>query len=227
MKIERTEQKLIGVKAAVMDLDGTLFDSTGLWADIDVAFLKKRGFEPTAEYKRGIAALGNREVARFTVRYYGLKDTEDELICEWAEMARDAYKSTVKLLPGAREYLERIRSRGIKILAVTSLARELAEAGLIGNCIYDMFDCIITADETGLSKTAPDIYTYAAARAGAEPSACVAFDDVIEAIRSAKRAGFKTVAVRGEGGYDDGAADGFDAADYVVRDLSFAPELLP
>ena len=33
------------MKAALFDLDGTLLDSLGVWADIDSAFLAPRGFE--------------------------------------------------------------------------------------------------------------------------------------------------------------------------------------
>ncbi len=120
-------KELFGNKAAVFDLDGTLFDSARLWERIDDEFLRRRGRTPTAEYKRGIAALGNREVARFTVEFYGLKDTPEELMREWADMARHEYANAIRLFDGAREYIERTAAEGIIALAVTSLARELAE----------------------------------------------------------------------------------------------------
>ena len=61
---------LHGIGAAVFDLDGTLFDSTRLWYDIDERFLGARGLRPTAEYQRDIAALGNLAAAAYTVKYY-------------------------------------------------------------------------------------------------------------------------------------------------------------
>ncbi|MDE7464014.1 MAG: HAD family phosphatase [Clostridiales bacterium] len=211
-----------GVKAAILDLDGTLFDSTHLWAQIDIDFLKKRGLEPTDEYRRALGALGNREAAYFTIEYYGLKDTPEELMREWAGMARHEYENNIKLFDGAKEYLLGMHERGITLVAVTSLARELALAGLKSNGIYDLFKVIITADESNLSKTSPDIYIHAAEVVGVSPSECVAFDDVAKALQSARIAGMKTVAVRGEGVHDCGEG----AADYTVWNIADAPLLI-
>ena len=61
-----------GVRAAIFDLDGTLFDSISVWERIDVDYLKKRGLAPSDEYRKAIAALGNLETARFSVEYFKL-----------------------------------------------------------------------------------------------------------------------------------------------------------
>ena len=34
----------------LFDLDGTLIDSNGIWTDIDMRFLSRRGLEVTQEY---------------------------------------------------------------------------------------------------------------------------------------------------------------------------------
>ena len=209
-----------GVRAAIFDLDGTLFDSTGLWYQIDIDFLKKRGLQPTEEYRRALGALGNREAANFTVSYYKLNDTPEELMEEWAGMARHEYAHNIKLFDGAKEYIEDLHARGIAIVAVTSLARELAVAGLENNGIIEYFKEVVTADETGLSKTSPDIYVHAAAVAGVSVEECVAFDDVQTALTSAKKAGMKTVAVVGDGFHCNG-----DCADYVAGTIADAPTL--
>ncbi|MBD5132548.1 MAG: HAD family phosphatase [Clostridiales bacterium] len=214
---------LNGIKAAVFDLDGTLFDSVGLWHRIDDEFLGKRGFVPTDEYKHGISALGNREVALFTIKFFGLKDTPEQLMDEWAGMARKAYAHSIPLLPHAKEYLDECKCAGLKLAVVTSLADELAEAGLKNNGIYDMFDEIVTADNCGLSKSAAEIYLHTARNIGVQPDECVAFDDVLPALVSAKAAGMITVAIEGKMLSRQKAA-GF--VDYVIPDFSHAPKLI-
>ncbi|MCH5162227.1 MAG: HAD family phosphatase [Clostridiales bacterium] len=211
-----------GVKAAIFDLDGTLFDSTHLWEQIDVDFLKKRGLVPTDEYRRALGALGNREGAHFTVDYYKLKDTPEELMREWAGMALFAYENSIKLFDGVKEYLLEVKGKGIVLIAVTSLAKELAIPGLKSNGILHLFDDVITADETNLSKTSPEIYLHAATIAGVPPASCVAFDDVERALLSARAAGMTTVGILNEGIHSCG-----DCADYIVTKLSEAPKLLP
>ena len=37
-------------KGAIFDLDGTLLDSMGVWDQVDVDFLAKRGFEVPDDY---------------------------------------------------------------------------------------------------------------------------------------------------------------------------------
>lgn len=213
---------LKGIGAAVFDLDGTLFDSTRLWYDIDDRFLGARGLVPTAEFRREIAALGNLAAAAYAVEYYGLSETPETLAAEWSDMAREEYAERMPLLPGAREYLGQVKAAGIKMLAVTSLARELALSCLKNNGIFDMFDEVITSDELGLGKNTPEIYLYACGRAGVEPHCAVAFDDVQAAIASAKRAGLYTVSVRSV--KTERAAT--DAADFAVDGLWQAPRLV-
>ncbi len=217
---------LHNVRAAMFDLDGTLFDSVGVWMNIDEKFLGMRGKTPTPEYKRAIAGLNNAECAEFTVEFYGLPDTPESLLKEWHEMAHSEYAKSVKLMPHAEKYVKDAFSRGIKIYAVTSLDGALAETGLMNNGIRDCFSGIVGAGELGLSKRNPEIYLHAAAVAGESPRSCVMFDDIAEAARAARKAGFISVAVRNEKSYDDGAKLDADCADYCVDSFAAAPLLL-
>ena len=45
-------------EGAIFDLDGTLLDSMGIWHQIDVDFLAKRGFEVPEDYQRVITPHG-------------------------------------------------------------------------------------------------------------------------------------------------------------------------
>ena len=50
-------------KGAIFDLDGTLFDSMGVWRQIDVDFLGKRGFEVPDDYLKAITAKHFKDAA--------------------------------------------------------------------------------------------------------------------------------------------------------------------
>ncbi len=208
------------IRAAIFDLDGTLFDSVGLWHEIDDIFLSKRGLVPTAEYRRAIAAIGFRATAEFTVEYYKLDDTPETLMNEWTELAREAYATTVKTFDGVREYLTACAAAGIKIAAVTSLHSEFARACLKNNGISEYFSHIFTTDEIGFKKSSPLIYEHASRVLGISPRDCVAYDDVPIAVKAAKAAGMTTVAV--EGVLFDKAECG-GAADYIIVSIKDAP----
>lgn len=214
---------LRNIQAAVFDLDGTLFDSVSMWHEIDEIFLRKRGLEPTDEYKKNIVALGFTATAYYTIEYYKLNDTPEQLMDEWSDLARDAYAHTVGLLPGAREYLNECEKSGIKIAAVTSLCKEFACSGLHNNGIADKFSHVFTADEVGLAKTSPDIFLYAAKTLGVKPENCIAFDDAVAAIASAKKAGMKTAGITGP--LFTATDFGSCGADYIIASLETAPRL--
>ncbi len=214
---------LKNIRAAIFDLDGTLFDSVGLWHEIDDIFLSKRNLAPTDEYRRAIAVVGFRAAAEYTVEYYKLKDSPETLMKEWTELARRAYATTVKAFSGAREYIETCAAAGAKIAAVTSLRREFAVACLKNNGLYEYFSSVFTADETGLNKSSSEIYLHAARSLGVNPIECAVYDDVPIAIKAAKAAGMTTVAIAG-GTFDRSECDG--AADFWVASLRDAPILI-
>ena len=70
---------------AIFDLDGTLLDSMGIWAQIDVDFLARRGIAATPDYTEAVTALHFRTAAEYTIRRYGFSDTPEMVMAEWTE----------------------------------------------------------------------------------------------------------------------------------------------
>ncbi len=68
------------MKAYIFDLDGTLLDSMGLWEQIDVDFLKKRGLEVPPDYINAVCSRSFPEAAAYTISRFGLSDQPDDLI---------------------------------------------------------------------------------------------------------------------------------------------------
>ena len=68
--------------------------------------------------------------------------------------------------------------------------------------LYDLFDYVWSSDDFGLKKSQPEIYLAAAERLGADISEITFFDDNITALKTAKRAGLRTVGV-----FDASSAD--------------------
>lgn len=188
-------EKLENIKGAIFDLDGTLLDSTGLWEDIDRRFLAKRGISLPSDYSDAVSGMEFSEAAEYTVKRFGLKDTSEELLREWSELAEYAYARELKLKPFVKEYLELLAENGVKMGVATSSSREACVSALINNRIIDCFEVVLTTDEAGAGKEKPDIYLKASERLGVKPEECAVFEDILPAILSAKSAGFVTVGV--------------------------------
>ena len=59
-------------KAAIFDLDGTLLDSMGVWDQVDIDFLNKRGIEVPPDYMTKVSAMQFRQIAEYTIARFGL-----------------------------------------------------------------------------------------------------------------------------------------------------------
>ena len=210
------------MKAYIFDLDGTLFDSMGVWLDIDIEFLNKRGIAVPADYQVKVSSMSFPEAAAYTVKQFGLADSVEDLMQEWNNMAAYAYGHTVQMKPYAKEYLLALRKSGVKMAIATSAIPELCEAALRSHGIHEWFDVICNSEEAGCGKSQPDIFLLAAKRLGVQPCDCFVFEDILAAVKSAKSAGMTVYAV-----YDEASKADWEkikeAADGVLFDFKDAP----
>lgn len=186
------------MKGAIFDLDGTLLDSMGVWREIDVEFLGKRGFAVPEDYLKAITAKNFFAGAVYTIERFSLPESPEEVISEWFAMAVEAYAHEVALKPHTKEYLKLLKHRGIKIAAATSSEARLFEPCLKAHDIYQYFDAFAVTAEVQRPKGFPDVYEKAADKLGLTASDCVVYEDIYKGIEGAKMGGFYVVGVEDE-----------------------------
>ena len=156
----------------LFDLDGTLIDSNGIWANVDRTFLARRGFPYTKEYYEGVAHTIFPLAAKFTKAYCHLSESCGEIMAEWMELARDSY-AHVALKPGVREYLDRLRARGERMAIFTSSVPLHCRTALEVHGLAPYFERVVFAQELGMDKGNPDCFRRAAETLGVTPEECV------------------------------------------------------
>lgn len=182
----------------IFDFDGTLADSNGVWVEVDIAFLAQRGREPTAEYTEFVAHAIYPTAARFTREYYGLTESEEEIMAAWTELAREAYAHRVPLKEGAEAYLRQCAERGERMALFTAGLPELCLLALKRHRLERWFSHILFAQEFGLEKRDPRAFLRLTEALGAEPGDCVMFDDSPRNCLAARTAGLAVVGVYDE-----------------------------
>lgn len=184
------------LKGMIFDLDGTLFDSMQMWNEIDTQFLTKRGFEIPHDYLKTVAAMGPVRAADYTKQKFGLSDTRDEIIAEWYDMAKHAYHHVITCKPHAKEYLQRMHQKGIKLGIATSCDEQLFVPTLKRCGIFDLFECYTTVAQVSHPKGHPEIYLKTAQKMGVLPHECAVFEDILAGVTGAKAGGFFAVGVQ-------------------------------
>ncbi len=206
-------------KGAIFDLDGTLIDSMGVWRQIDIDFLKKRGYEATMDYTSAIAHMGVDENASYTKKRYNLNESEEDIKNEWYDMAIEAYSNTIRLKKGVYEYLTHLNRQNVKMAIATASEQDLVIPVLRNNKILDLFENITTIKEVKRSKGNPDVYIKCAEKMNLKINECMVFEDILEGVKGAKKGGFYTVAV-----YDYWAEKSrneiIEKADRYIRDFT-------
>ncbi|NHM13991.1 HAD family hydrolase [Xiamenia xianingshaonis] len=182
---------------AVFDLDGTLVDSMGYWAEVGPEYLAGLGMtEGVDEIRPVIEAMTMEETARYMHERFLPDKTPNDIAAGMNGVMEAHYRNDIGLKPGARAHLERLRSCGVRMAVATVTARALVEALLAREGIADWFEFVLTCADVGKSKREPDIYQEAARRLGAAPAEVAVYEDALYAVRSAAQAGCFVVGVR-------------------------------
>ena len=186
---------LTNIKAAIFDLDGTLINSMSLWDQIDIDYLTSKNIPVPDDLNDEISHLSFNQVAVYFKERFKLEDSLDDIKNTWNTMAYDHYSSDITLKDGVVDFLKK---SNIKIGLATSNSTELLEASLKFNKIYDYFDAITITDEVSIGKHEPDVYLLAAKKLNVKPEECIVFEDILPAVKGAKKAGMKVIAVEDE-----------------------------
>ena len=100
-------------------------------------------------------------------------------------------------LPGVRELIATVRTRGWKLGVVSSSSHDWVDRHLRHHGLLACFDTIVCRGDALRVKPAPDLYLEALRRFGVAPAEAVAFEDSHNGSLAAKWAGLHCVAVPG------------------------------
>lgn len=186
------------IEAVLFDLDGTLVDSMWMWEQIDLEFLSARKIDMPKNLKYEIEGISFAQTADYFIERFDLTESREELMKIWNGMAYEKYCKEVPLKPGAKRFLDYLKSQGIKIGIGTSNSYDLTRACLKAHGILEDIDYILTSDEVPRGKPEPDIYLMGAEHFGVEPAHCMVFEDIPNGMIAAIQAGMKVCGVADE-----------------------------
>ncbi len=186
------------IQGAVFDVDGTLLDSMAIWDEAAPRYLQTMGIEPDGRLSEILAPMTVDEGAKYIGEKYKIREELGQIARGVLDIVRDFYFFEAPLKRGAVEFLEALSRKGIPMAAATSGDYRLVKAAFQRLGIDGYFQAVLTCSEVGAGKTDPLIYQTAAGRLGSRAEVTCVFEDALYAVRTAGRAGFRTVGVYDE-----------------------------
>lgn len=191
------------MKGVLWDLDGTLVDSEEFhwlsWRDI----MRAEGME--LSYPQFLASFGQRN-DRILTAWLG-PDVDRARMQRIGDDKEAEYRRLVEThglqpLPGAREWLARLRHGGWKQSIASSAPRLNAETMLRVLDLTDYLDAIVAAEDVTIGKPDPQVFLTAASRLGIPPARCVVVEDAAAGVEGARRGGMRSIGVIKNGTLD-------------------------
>ncbi|ASU83755.1 HAD family phosphatase [Nocardiopsis gilva YIM 90087] len=201
------------LQAVLFDMDGTLIDSEGLWGEAERSVVAGLGGVWTEEDHERNVGGATAAVARYIIDLTGAEVSETEVGLRLYEEFGRLLADGAELRPGAKELVRLVAASDLPVALVTSTERRLVERA-IGGIGLSSFDLSVAGDEVDHNKPHPDPYLKAAGLLGVDPRRCVAFEDSVVGVASARAAGCVTVAVPNH--VEIAPADGLTVIDSLV-----------
>lgn len=214
------------VDAVLFDIDGTLVDSNYVHVDAWSRAFRDAGRQvPSWRVHRCIGMDGSTLLET-------LVGSSDSAIASEAKKLHGEYYAAaskdLEVLPGARELLSDLDSRGLSVVLATSAPEdELATLRDLLE-VEDSVTVVTTGEDAEVAKPAPDIVAVALERAGVAADAAVMVGDSVWDIEAAGRAGVRAIGVL-SGGIsrsellDAGAVAVFDDPADLLKNLESSP----
>jgi HAD superfamily hydrolase (TIGR01509 family) len=204
-----------GVRAVILDIDGTLIQSNDAHASAFVEAGAELGYEVSHEEVLRRIGMGSDKLIP---QVFGVEKESEEgkrIEARKAEIFADRYLPGLHPTPGARDLLVRLRRDGLTLAVATSASPDDLEKLLDRAGVADLIprEKSASPEEVDESKPAPDVVQAALRKAGCAPGEAIMIGDTPYDVEAAGRAGVAILAVRSGGWRDrdlEGAAAIFD-----------------
>lgn len=175
----------------IFDIDGTLIDTLDMYMPAMIEVLRKHGYPvaPEKEEETMHRLFGITGVD--ALRIYGVKEADiAPMVKEWFALSYQR-EDRVKILTGIPETLQTLATQGKQLAVATSKLRSEYAHFKKQFAFAQLFDTVITSDDTAKHKPDPEPLLAAMKKMGADPATAVYVGDTINDLKAAQAAGIK------------------------------------
>ncbi len=205
----------------IFDMDGTMIDSMPYHAQSWVTFTQRHGI--AIEVDDLLRRTTGRTGAECMEMLFGRPIPQQQawdLIHEKEQIYRDLFAPVFSQVQGFKHFCARAHANGLRIGVGTAGDKHNIAFAMHHLQMDPLPHAMVGGDEGLPGKPEPAIFLEVARRIGADPAACIVFEDAPFGIEAARRAGMKAVAV-----CTSHSADQLDG-DHVIASIRHYDELI-
>lgn len=182
------------VQALIFDCDGTLADTFAAHYRTFREALLPYKVEMTAVFYAARLGLSRQQLLAALSEETSQAIDDDDIRVRTPAMFL-GHAGAIRAIPFS-DSLVRLHHGKLKLAVASAAQRPMVMASLGAIGLTEFFDSIVTIEDTGIGKPAPDLFLKAAANLGVAPKLCHVFEDSEQGIEAAHRAGMTVTDIR-------------------------------
>lgn len=187
------------MKSLIFDVDGTILDSMPMWLELENNILKKYGHTMDSldkDTKDTIESLSIEGMSKFIAETIATDMTFEEVFNYFQSSIDYKYANEVDAKAGSVDKIKYLKAKGFKLAVASSSSSDCIIKAFKRLGIYECFDIIATADNTGLRKSEDEFWKSLIEKLGKDKNQVILYDDAIYAINQAKKLGIEVVGIK-------------------------------
>ncbi len=181
-------------KIFMFDLDGTLVNSMPSFSKVILQTAENEKITYPDDLVKIVTPIGYEKTAEYFISL-GAKSSKEEILKYIKQTLYVEYSQNIKLKDGVKEFLTKQYQNRARLFVLTASPHLLTDVCLKQNGVYEFFERVWSVEDYSLNKTDERIFIKAAQNIGCMPSEVNYFEDNIQALINAKKAGYNTYAV--------------------------------
>lgn len=186
------------VKACIFDLDGVIVDTAKYHFIAWKQLADELGFSFTERHNellKGVSRMRSLDIL-LEIGKIEKSEAEKQVLAAQKNERYVAFISRMtpdEILPGARQFLEGLKEKGIKI--VLGSASKNAPMILERIALAPLFDAVVDGNQVISAKPDPEVFLKGAEKVKANPLECIVFEDAMAGIEAAKAGRMRCVGI--------------------------------
>ncbi len=205
------------LRAVLWDMDGVLVDTGEFHFQAWAQTLADYGFPFARADFRTTFGWNNSRILAYVLGREPAPEQLKDIADLKEERFRQSIRGRARLLPGVRDWLERLKAAGVSQALASSAPPANIDALVDELGLRSYFQTVVSGEALP-GKPDPALFLQAARELGVAPAGCVVVEDAVAGVEAARRGGMKVVAVA-----TTSPVEALSTADIVVDRLDQLP----